>query len=209
MSIKLNGTLSALILTSFASANAAPTEHASTEKTESHSKSETATSPSDGATDTPYLGQGYAGLIAGWTKPSNAAGRFGFGGHLGLKATPNFSGGLYFLSSLPGDNTDTTTVTTDQTRTHQYGVEGQYHFEGALNGLSAGLRVGLASVQNRVTDTAVWTSDTKFAFGPLVSYQYPVIESMLSVGVDASYLYVMGTGSHGEFLGGGGVTYWF
>lgn len=150
----------------------------------------TAALPAQAQTELPQPG-GYAGLLLGYAKPGDFDGTLGYGAEIGLAFTNGLTGFGYFMGAEPEE------AGVKATYSH-YGVGAEYRFDQWINGLRAGARLGMASVDGG------GVSDSAFSVGPHVGRDYRVAEN-LSVGVEPilmfdmfdesdTTLYVFGTG---------------
>lgn len=146
--------------------------------------------PAQAQTELPQPG-GFAGLLLGYAKPGDLDGSLGYGAEIGLAFTNGLTGFGYFMGSEPEE------AGVKATYSH-YGLGAEYRFDQWINGLRAGARLGMASVD------VGGASDSAFSFGPHIGWDYRVAPN-LSVGVEPvimfdmfddsdTTLYVFGTG---------------
>ncbi len=143
---------------------------------------------------------GYAGIYLGIARPSLEGYddvNLGYGLSAGLKFHEEYSAGLYFLTSTSEASFGATAslpATVVENRVSFYGVEGDYHFLGTLEGLRAGVRVGLSTKATTTSPQGVASvsqSDTDFALGPQLGYDF-MISEQISVGGEANIFFVLG-----------------
>jgi len=127
---------------------------------------------------------GYAGLLLGYSDPTNADGRLAYGADVGMIFPRGLTGSLFFYNSVGKEqNADVQIM--------HYGLGLGYSlsgmFDGWLGGLNAGVKVGMSSVD--VDTPGAKDGDAEFAFGPSLGMDY-MITSSFSLGGQADLLFV-------------------
>lgn len=146
-------------------------------------------SASPAIASSPFIG-GHLGL--GF--PNNNLGTsLTFGANAGYPFLPPLSIGV-FLDYLTLGNISSSAVTLNgSTQTMLYfGAEGNYDLGLFLEGLSAGVKLGLASTSISATVPAGFSgsvSNTHLLIGPKLAYDYFVVDSRVSLGGELSLLF--------------------
>ena len=133
----------------------------------------------------------------GIPSPDNTDPGLQWGGSIGVGFNKDMWNLSAFVSML---NAEVLGIDTDYLT---YGLAGKYHFSQVLSGLNAGLKLGFVKAE------VSGISATDFGLGPVLSYDYVIGNTDLSVGAAADMMFVFADDNYNIVSVLGTVKYWF
>ena len=149
---------------------------------------------------------GYVGFAAGYADPTSINGRFGLGGDAGMMFSNGMIANVFYRSS--SDKESKRNVQVDH-----YGLGADWslakYLPGPFGGFRGGLRAGVSTIEADSKPGVPRVSDTEFAFGPTLGYDFIHLPYNFSLGGEANLLFTMGPAQFATLYVTANLKYWF